>query len=53
MNPLDKPYALPGYLQSQVLELTTKKLLSTYFANKTDMTSDGEDGQAPNVPNTR
>lgn len=53
MNPLDKPYALPGYLQSQVLELTTKKLITTYFSNKTDMTSDGEDGQAPNVPNTR
>lgn len=51
-NPLDKPYALPGYLQSQVLELTTKKLLSTYFAIKTDLTDDGLDGQAPNVKPT-
>ena len=51
-NPLDKPYALPGYLQSQALELTTKKLLSTYFAIKTDLTDDGLDGQAPNVKPT-
>lgn len=51
-NPLDKPYALPGYLQSQVLELTTKKLLSTYFSIKTDLTDDGLDGQAPNVKPT-
>jgi len=53
MNPLDKPYGLPGYLQTQVLELATKKLMSTYFATKTDITSDGLDGQAPNVPNNR
>jgi len=53
MNPLDKPYGLPGYLQTQVLELTTKKLMSTYFATKTDLTEDGLDGQAPNVPNNR
>ena len=52
-NPLDKPYAVPGYLQTQVLELTTKKLLQTYFNLKTDITSDGLDGQAPNLPNTR
>jgi hypothetical protein len=52
MNPLDKPYALPGYLQSQVLELTSKKLLSTYFQLKTDMTSDGIDGQSPNAKPT-
>ena len=52
-NPLDKPYGVPGYLQSQVLELTTKKLLQTYFNLKTDITSDGLDGQAPNLPNTR
>jgi hypothetical protein len=49
-NPLDKPYALPGYLESQVLELTSKKLLSTYFVLKTDLTEDQIDGQAPNAP---
>lgn len=49
-NPLDKEFALPGYLESQVLELTSKKLLSTYFQIKTDMTDDGVDGQSPNAP---
>jgi len=53
MNPLDKPYGLPGYLQTQVLELVTKKLMSTYFSLKTDITEDGLDGQSPNLPNTR
>lgn len=52
-NPLDKDFALPGYLESQVLELTSKKLLSTYFQVKTDMTEDGIDGQASNAPNAR
>jgi len=50
INPLDKQYGLPGYLEKQVLELTSQKLLSTYFAIKTDLTSDGIDGQAPNAP---
>ena len=52
-NPLDKESPVPGYLEKQVLELTSQKLLSTYFKLKTDITSDGVDGQAPNVPNTR
>ena len=50
MNPLDKEYACPGYLEKQVLELTSQKLLSTYFRIKTDMTSDDIDGQASNSP---
>lgn len=49
-NPLDKEYGLPGYLEKQVLELTSQKLLATYFAIKTDLTSDDLDGQAPNAP---
>lgn len=53
MNPLDKPFPLPGYLEKQVLDLTSQKLLSTYFQLKTDITDDGLDGQAPNVPPTR
>jgi len=53
MNPLDKPFSLPGYLEKQVLELTSQKLLSTYFQLKTDITSDNLDGQAANVPPTR
>ena len=52
-NPLDKEYACPGYLEKQVLELTSQKLLSTYFNIKTDMTDNGIDGQAPNAQPTQ
>lgn len=52
-NPLDKEFALPGYLEKQVLELTSQKLLATYFRLKTDITDDGVDGQAPNAPNLK
>lgn len=52
-NPLDKESPVPGYLEKQVLELTSQKLLSTYFRLKTDITTDGVDGQAPNAPNLR
>ena len=48
INPLDKEFALPGYLEQQVLELTSKKLLSTYFSIKTDVSQEGVDGQEPN-----
>lgn len=48
MNPLDKEFSLPGYLEQQVLELTSKKLLSTYFNIKSDVSSEGVDGQSPN-----
>lgn len=48
-NPLDKEFPLPGYLEKQVLELTSQKLLSTYFQLKTDVSSEGLDGQAPNI----
>ena len=50
VNPLDKEYSLPGYLEKQVLELTSQKLLGTYFKIKTDMTDDGIDGQSANAP---
>lgn len=51
-NPLDRKFGLPGYLQKQVLDLTSQRLLSTYFNIKTDMTTDGIDGQAPNTKPT-
>lgn len=51
-NPLDKEFALPGYLEKQVLELTSQSLLRTYFSLKTDITQDGVDGQAPNAKPT-
>jgi hypothetical protein len=44
-NPLDKEYALPGYLQNQVLALTSQKLLATYFRINDDKTSDNKDDQ--------
>jgi hypothetical protein len=52
-NPLDKEFSLPGYLEKQVLDLTSQKLLQTYYSLKTDMTDDGIDGQAPNAPQLR
>lgn len=52
-NPLDKEFALPGYLEKQVLELTSQKLLATYFRLKTDIADQGIDGQAPNTPNLK
>jgi hypothetical protein len=48
INPLDKEFPLPGYLEQQVLQLTSQKLLSTYFNIKTDQAEQGLDGQAPN-----
>jgi hypothetical protein len=48
-NPLDKEFALPGYLEKAVLELTSKTLLSTYFRLKIDISQDNIDGQSPNT----
>ena len=53
MNPLDKEFPLPGYLEQQVLELTSKKLLSTYFSIPQDLSVNGVDGQDPKSPNIR
>jgi hypothetical protein len=51
-NPLDREYGCPGYLEKQVLELTSQKLLSTYFQIKNDMTVNNIDGQSPNAQPT-
>lgn len=51
-NPLDKEFPLPGYLQEQVLQMVSQRLLQTYYNIKTDISSDGLDGQAPNVKPT-
>ena len=51
MNPLDREFSLPGYLEKQVLDLTSQKLLNTYFRLKTDIADNGIDGQAPNTSN--
>lgn len=50
INPLDRESFVPGYLEKQVLELTSQKLLQTYFRLKEDLTSNNLDGQAPNAP---
>ncbi len=50
-NPLDKEFACPGYLEKQVLEATSQKLLTTYYRLKSDLTQDDIDGQAPNTTN--
>lgn len=51
-NPLDRKFGLPGYLQKQILDLTSQRLLNTYFQLKTDQSPDGVDGQAPNTKPT-
>lgn len=51
-NPLDRKFGLPGYLKKQVLDLTSQRLLSTYFRLPSDLTVNGVDGQAPNVKPT-
>ena len=48
-NPLDKEFPLPGYLMKQVLDLTSQKLLSTYYRLKEDISNQGLDEQAPNI----
>lgn len=48
-NPLDKQSFIPGYLEKQVLELTSQKLLSTYFQISVDNTLNGVDEQNPNT----
>lgn len=52
-NPLDKEFALPKYLEKQVLELTSQKLLATYFRLKSDLADEGIAGEAPNAPNLK
>ena len=49
-NPLDKESFIPGYMEEQVLSMTSQKLLSTYFAVKTDFVPNAVDEQAPNAP---
>lgn len=46
-NPLDREYALPGYLEKQVLQLTSEKIMTTYFRLPQDVTEEGLD-----TPNT-
>jgi hypothetical protein len=42
-NPLDKESFIPGYLEKQVLELTSQTLLKTYFRIQFDNTLDNKE----------
>jgi len=53
MNPLDRKFPLPGYLEKQVMDLVTEELLKTYFNVKTDVSEEGLDGQASNMTESR
>lgn len=48
MNPLDKEFYLPGYLEKQVMELTSKTMKESYFRIQQDVTNEGIDGQQVN-----
>jgi hypothetical protein len=48
-NPLDKEFFCPGYLEKQVLDLASQKLLNTYFRLDDDKTSDNKDDQVNKV----
>jgi len=48
MNPLDKPFYLPGYLEKQVMQLTSETLRQTYFQIQQDVSNEGIDGQQVN-----
>jgi hypothetical protein len=48
-NPLDKESFIPGYLEKQVLELTSQTLLKTYFRLKMDSTTNGVEEAVPNT----
>ena len=54
-NPLDKEFFLPGYLEKQVLDLTSQKLMNTYFRIKADISQDGIDSNqaVPQYPTNR
>jgi len=52
-NPLDKESFIPGYLEKQVLQLTSQTLLSTYFGVRADVQLNGIDEQSSNVSNSQ
>jgi hypothetical protein len=53
MNPLDKKFYLPGYLEKQVMQLASETLLKTYFRVQQDVSNEGVDGQAANSTPTQ
>ena len=51
MNPLDRPFYLPGYLEKQALQLTNQTLRNSYFLIPEDTASEGIDGQSGSATN--
>lgn len=51
-NPLDTQINIPGYLEKQVLDIVSQKLLQTYFNISQDMSDNDMDGQARNAKPT-
>lgn len=49
-NPLDRKFALPGYLEKQVMDLVSQKLLSTYHQIPQDKTTNGMEDFAQQKP---
>jgi hypothetical protein len=47
-NPLDEEFKCPMYLVQNVVDITSKNLLQSYFRLPEDRQSDNVDGQAPN-----
>lgn len=47
-NPLDREFYLPGYLEKQVMQLTSETLKQTYFQIQQDVSNEGIDGQQTN-----
>jgi len=52
-NPLDKESFIPGYLEKQVLQLTSQELLRTYFGISADPQLNNVDEQTSRPQNTR
>ncbi len=48
MNPLDKEFKIPSYLEKQVVDLVNEILSKTYFQRDIDITSNKKDEQNPN-----
>lgn len=49
VNPYDEEFKAPGYLEEDILNMTSKKLLETYNKIPTDKTSDNSDDQVNKV----
>lgn len=47
MNPLDLQFKCPGYLIDNVVSMTSKYLIETYFRLQQDQTSDQKDDEKP------